>query len=298
MSHSGTWHKSEGRACRRFKRRELINILEGGSKNMKRIWELYAIVVLLSPGVVHADLSNGGFETGDFTGWTVALAPGVPNTDSGITGPLGPEGAVNAVTSFGTLTPAEGSYFAEIISPLYYTTSTSIQVITSVSQDIYLMQGDHLSGCSAFDNNDIGGVDTSWVKLYSGGVEIANPWYAYSGGFAQPPAYASGYGYVAAHETTPWISWDWTAPATGVYTLELATQSIVPTGDSCESSAFFDNINIAVEVPEPPGLLLAGCAMIGLVGVSRRFNQWRMREGHQVALSTARAPVRTPARFE
>ena len=222
---------------------------------------LYCIASLLSPGMARADLINGGFETGSFSSWTVLLAPELTNTD--YPGHLGPEGAVSVVAGLPNGLPAaEGQYCAEIISPLYCTTSPS-QVTTSISREIYLAAGDHLSGSAAFYNNDFGGMDTSWVKIYSDGTEVANPWYAYSGGFAQPPGYACGYGYLTNRQTSPWISWDWTAPSTGVYTLELATQSLVPSGDSFESFVYFDNITVTV--PEPSTFALAGLAAVALM---------------------------------
>jgi len=146
-------------------------------------------------------------------------------------------------------------------------------VVTTVSQELYLKAGDYLSGSAAFYNyNGFYGGDTAWVKIYNGGTEIANPWDAYSGSFfgGDPLGHASGYGSLQYQRGSPWITWNWTAPTDGFYTLELAQQSLANGGTGTISSyVAFDNMTV-VTVPEPSTFALVGLGVAALIIPRRR----------------------------
>jgi hypothetical protein len=90
---------------------------------------------------------------------------------------------------------------------------------------------------------------------------IATPWEAVSG---NNPL-------LSPRIVTPWTLWEWTAPAPGVYTLQLgaATQ-----GDNFDpSEAFFDDLKVTF-VPEPQTavLVFAGFAwMLRSLRLKRRL---------------------------
>jgi len=143
---------------------------------------------------------NGGFETGDFTSWSVTVPPGgsaevVPlhlgeNVgDSGHGGPF--------------YWPVEGEWFAALKTDGPGTS-------TSISQSLALAAGQTVSGWAAFDFGDVHGVnDSANVRiLNSGGQLVATPW-AKSGLDSEVTDFWDG----------PWTYWSWTPSAAGTYTL-------------------------------------------------------------------------------
>lgn len=151
-------------------------------------------------------LVNGGFETGDLTGWNV----NVP-------------GLAGVVTTFGYPVPTHYSVEGDSFLVL---TAGAANVYTVASQTVTLNAGETLSGWAAFVAwDDMPWNDDAAVVIVSGGP-LATPW-------AQSVAVVGGYG-----QSSPWESWSWTAPADGVYTLELKVRNV---GDAMFSSvALFD----------------------------------------------------------
>jgi hypothetical protein len=216
-------------------------------------------------------LINGSFETGDFSGWTVAIPNGIvqygyPGTPPGS---LTPAGTADVVSSWGPATgmssaisPAGGNDFAVIGSDANAYFAGNLSYDITASQTVTLSAGSTLSGSALFYNGDYEPQDMAFVSILGDGGNclLATPWSATSG--------MSTY-----HTATPWTAWEWQAPRSGTYTLELG----VATGgdDAFASYGMFDNISVTpagfntTEVPEPSCLGLFGLGAAGFVGVRR-----------------------------
>lgn len=107
---------------------------------------------------------NGGFETGDFTGWTLTLPSGA---------------SASVVTSFtsdqGLLySPVEGNYFAVL-------KTNGANLFTKLSQVITIPSGAWVEGWAAFDARDhLPFNDTAYVRIYdeTGTTLLATPWFS------------------------------------------------------------------------------------------------------------------------
>jgi hypothetical protein len=176
--------------------------------------------------VVPADafFSNPSFETGDFSDWNLTIPP---------------DGSAQVVTSHAgdtiTYYPRDGSYFALLKTdgPGSYTIAT---------QDVNLTAGEKIFGSAAFDARDsLPYNDSASVRILQGAVEVAVPWYA-------DVNQCGDYG------DCPWTYWEWTAPASGLYTLELRVTNADDSG--LDSYALFDGWSaILVPALTPIGVL-------------------------------------------
>jgi hypothetical protein len=197
-----------------------------------------AALVLSFASGANASIINGGFATGDFTGWTQNLLSG------GFQGVVGSHSGDSI--SYG---PKGGSSFA-----LFQASSEGI--LTSISQGFELDAGQTLSGWAFFDSRDyLPYNDYAKVEIYdSGNALVATPFYA-------------DVGMVGSYGDGAWTPWSFTATVDGVYSILLGVANI---GDSGYSSyAGFDEIHAPVAIPEPATLTLFGVGLAGL-GFARR----------------------------
>jgi hypothetical protein len=182
--------------------------------------------------------TNGGFETGDFTGWTQF-----------------PNGGFQGISS---VNPSSGSFSANL-SADFPTNS----LIKNANIGIGIVNpGDEIT--ISFDMRgvtQIGGIVFAefFSELDGGGVSAAE---ILGGG----PLFGS----------TDWVTYDFTtfagANVDGGVTLQLGA---VCGGDiGCLSDVYFDNVSVTVDaapaVPVPAAVWLFGSGLLGLIGVARR----------------------------
>lgn len=212
---------------------------------MKSKWIGTFIAVVLVSAVfavtsVSAQPTNGGFETGDTTGWTTYIPSG--GTIDVVTQHSGDSGTV--------YNPEEGNYFALLKTdgPGSYTTLTQTIDLTA---DQTIEQT--IRGYAAFDAWDyLPYLDSAYVKIYdSSGSLVATPWY-------EDVSTVGDFG------DGSWTYWEWTAPTSDSYTLELG---IANSGDSeWDSYALFDYMIVSeVVIPEFTTIAIPVASILGLL---------------------------------
>ena len=207
---------------------------------------------------------NGGFESADFSGWQLAIPQGVSRHP-----PRYRAVGTAGIDSFWggqphVLSPVTGGFFAVLGTATDAAFSGQRTYQLSLTQPLWLNQGDVLSGCSAFYNGDCIPQDSAWVRILRGdGVELASPWRESSGGMSLADPNSTPY-----HTATPWTRWEWKSPASGSYILSLG---MTTGGDNTGASfGFFDNLCVQspVTVPEPSVLSVSMIAA-GLLASSQ-----------------------------
>lgn len=211
---------------------------------MQKLAIVLAGVLLCAAPAAANPITNAGFETGDFTGWTLSAlsAPwaAVVTSRNGVIPP-------NL-----TWNPKEGSYFAQLSS------GVATNVYTTLSQDFSLEAGQVLTGWAGFDTLEGVGSsravynDDAYVQILDGGTVVSTLW----------ARFASG-------GESNWYQWQWTATGTKTYTLQFGVRNI--TDNQLNSFALFDAVE-ATPVPEPASLLLLGSAL-GLSALRRRLRR-------------------------
>lgn len=147
----------------------------------------YAVILLGSflSNTVSAVVVNGGFESGDFTGWTITARD---ITRYGIGGDGSPP------------LPQEGSYFAYL--------TADVSPWTEVSQTIIMQTGDKLDGYAYWTPLDSS--HEGYVRIYDSTPTptlVDTPWYK-----------------IATAGSTSWEPWTFTASYADTYTLVLGVR--------------------------------------------------------------------------
>lgn len=181
---------------------------------------------------------NGGFETGDFTGW--AQYPSGGTTQSII-----------------TTNPSSGTYAANVNIP------AGAGAVNNVLKQERLLDGTGLlsAGDIVSYSFDVRG------SAADGGVLFLE-------NFCETAGPLCGQDLTVINATTEWatITGDFTLGA-GVeaYTLQFA--AVCGAAATCTADYYFDNVSITADVnpvPVPAAVWLFGSGLLGLIGVARR----------------------------
>jgi len=197
-------------------------------------------VLILAAGSVQADLTNGGFETGDFTGWTTS----VPGGASALVTTAHMEGVGNTIW-----TPTEGSYFARLKTDGGSSWCTLSQSFAAPSG--YVVSFDYFFDWGDYHSYD----DQSYGRLLGSTGATVNEFFHWGQGGTLMGANYSNVG---------WSSQSYTLTASGTYTLMFG---ICNAYDSVNDS--YMGIDNASVVPVP-GAVLLGILGLGVVGVKLR----------------------------
>jgi hypothetical protein len=224
---------------------------------------LFALVcALATPLCSYADVINGGFETGDLTGWTlVGLGQA---TGSGI-GVTPPDGSYQAdIETTGNLT----AYAPAIVASLGVTES-AIEGLgagtpvngTAISQDVTVSAGDTLSFDWNFATDEL--TEPSMFNDFgyftiSGSAYLLASRNSSTYNTVSPPAGYEG--------QTGWATQSYTFASAGTYTIGFGVFNV---GDSGYDSALLLDA-VMIPTPEPPSIVLLALGLSAVLLRRRR----------------------------
>jgi hypothetical protein len=204
---------------------------------------VFGVVLIVMTPLANAAVTNGGFETGDTSGWALNIPTG---------------GSANVVSDHdgnsSTYFPPGGNYFLELKTdgPGSYTKAT---------QAITLSAGQTVSGTAAFDCKESSFFqDNAFVEILDGtGAVTATPW--------NEGCQSLGWGYADG----PWTEWSFTAPTSGNYTISYRVANWLDS--AADAYALFDG----PASPPTPVPVLSPLGFILLLAALGGAGAWSMR---------------------
>ncbi len=236
---------------------------------MKKITLLIGIGLFLFSsvtGVMADTVINGGFETGDLTGWT-ANYPSLSSVQNDYLATAPPTVPSDVIHYY----PKEEAYLAKL------TANPDSNNYVTISQNVFMNAGSTISGWAAFQARDLYSLgtyqgapylrnDDAYVRILLNGLQIGDYlWY-------------EDVLNVGNYKSSDWTEWSWTATESGTYTIEFGVRNGVygvpslPVGTNAiyNSVALFDGVHNNSSVPEPGTMLLLGAGLVGILGYGRK----------------------------
>jgi hypothetical protein len=215
---------------------------------------------MITAGVAQAGVFNGSFESWSLVGWNLTSELGARATEPFTRS----AGNARTMSSWGTaqgwttpLQAPEGARFLAMNTRAQANFLGDDSYDTILSQSFSLNQGEALSGWAFFVSGDSDPLDSAWVRILdSEGNLVAAPWLQVSG-----PTVAT---LAVAPQIPDWTQWQWAAPDTGHYTVQLGMSTSGANNNA--SYAFYDGLKIqAAVVPEPASMALALVGGLALI---------------------------------
>ncbi len=212
---------------------------------MKPVWMIAAALTAAPMATAAGTIVNGGFETGDFTDWSLIGEP-----DAFVL----PQFVHHRPSGDTTYMPVEGDHLADISARMFQTETPE-----GIFQELDLNGAQKLSGSAALLANFLDGYNVEgFVRLVDSQNHAFSLFHAQTNGLGD-------------FGETPWINFS-AIPAAGHYRLEALT--LDHTLDAQQSANLLVDAFSVTSVPEPATwtVLLAGFALAGasLRAVRRR----------------------------